>query len=241
MGADSPVLCLKLFDDRFLHMDDPRDDGYSDEEPPGESELEQWWNRYENEENGVRCEDMTYERLRFMQGSLLPWYYGAHRLTLPGGHTIYGILMEYVGGVPLGEGHAAHLPPQQQVELINSLRLGVRGMEHADVSQHDWHRKQILVSARSTSDSMLGPSVHCVLVDFSSCSTSLHASDFHRDDDFGTCLSYLVSPDAHLDAEIVLEHWGERQIWDTISATVNVHGELRGVRKPEDPYSPSIG
>lgn len=167
MGADSPVLCLKLFDDRFLHMDDPRDDGYSDEEPPGESELEQWWNRYENEENGVRCEDMTYERLRFMQGSLLPWYYGAHRFTLPGWHTIYGILMEYVGGVPLGEGHAAHLPPQQQVELINSLRLAVRGMEHADVSQHDWHRKQILVSARSTSDGMLGPSVHCVLVDFS--------------------------------------------------------------------------
>lgn len=58
----TPLLCLKLFDDRFLQLD-----YYS----------RQWYTA----EDLVRREIAVYTKLDFMQGSLIPYFYGAHLVS----------------------------------------------------------------------------------------------------------------------------------------------------------------
>jgi hypothetical protein len=72
MEDGSPVLCLKLFDDRFFPM-----------ETPSEEVIKEglWWARYRTAEHHVRNEDATYKKLQLAQGSLIPWFYGSHLVS----------------------------------------------------------------------------------------------------------------------------------------------------------------
>ncbi|KZT28358.1 hypothetical protein NEOLEDRAFT_1129754 [Neolentinus lepideus HHB14362 ss-1] len=230
VDESSPVLCVKLFDDRFHKMDTDVDvDSHDDQNTPPPEELPWWLIQYQNAEDGIRCEDMAYKQLRFLQGALVPWYLGSHKFILPTGHEVYGILMEYIPAMPLGQGYAIELNTKQQVELVQSVGIAVRALEHADISQHDWHKGQILVNRHRSC-------VHCVLIDFACASTSLHHADFHRDDDFGFAFDTLSLPETGIDRELIWNHLGERQCWDTISSTTVINGESRRLRSPENPY-----
>lgn len=74
IGDMSPILCIKLFDDRFYPMDPP-------DEEMMKVDFRWWWPRYTTSERQVQNEDMTYKRLALMQGSLIPRYYGSHLVS----------------------------------------------------------------------------------------------------------------------------------------------------------------
>lgn len=57
----TPLLCLKLFDDRFFV-------------------IENMWSLH-TAEDLIRNEIAVYQKLDFMQGSLLPYFYGAHLVS----------------------------------------------------------------------------------------------------------------------------------------------------------------
>ncbi|CAA7265590.1 unnamed protein product [Cyclocybe aegerita] len=71
--SESPVLCLKLFDDRFQDLP-----------PPEEEELEEqpsrWLSRLVLAEWHARQEHSAYKKLEKAHGSVFPWYYGAHQV-----------------------------------------------------------------------------------------------------------------------------------------------------------------
>lgn len=100
-------LCVKLFDDRLLVMHPPED---PDESLVGPDEG--WWCGWSTSEDSLRNEHAAYQQLSFAQGSLVPWYYGAHKVRSSfashfahphgykfiqaDGHCLYGILLEFV-------------------------------------------------------------------------------------------------------------------------------------------------
>lgn len=79
--VSSPSLCLKLFDDRFQSLHNPYDE---DEELDDES-LPRWFDRVVIAESYALNEAFAYDKLRAVQGSLVPWFYGTHQVisTLP--------------------------------------------------------------------------------------------------------------------------------------------------------------
>lgn len=70
----SPTLCVKFYDDRFHPMAAPAEEDL-------DTGVHWWWMEYIDAESRIKCEDMTYKRLDFVQGSLLPCYYGAHLVS----------------------------------------------------------------------------------------------------------------------------------------------------------------
>lgn len=67
-------LCVKLLDDRF------HDIGLT-EEVLTTSDVKRWFYKFIYAEDFVRREVAAYEKLKLVQGSLIPWFYGAHRVS----------------------------------------------------------------------------------------------------------------------------------------------------------------
>jgi len=223
MQDTSPLLCLKLFDDRFFPMETP-------DKEMIEAGVRWWWTRYRTAEHHVRNEDAAYKKLEFIQGSLIPYFYGSHSFTLPDGHQLYGILMEFVPAESLSTGVAKALSMPQQEQLVRSTRHAIRALQRADVSQHDWHSGQIMCRVvRRNADDPDAPqaqSVHCVLVDFSATTQSIEEED-HMNDDFGSCLAVLMGTDLGLNPEIIWQNFSEREYWDLNMLSAVVAGERR--------------
>lgn len=71
----SPSLCLKLFDDRFQPLDFP------DEEDKLEDDLvHRWLDRLTIAQTYALNEASAYDKLQFVQGSAIPWFYGVHQV-----------------------------------------------------------------------------------------------------------------------------------------------------------------
>ena len=98
--------------------------------------VQWWWMRYCTAEDHVCNEDAAYKRLKFVQGSLIPWFYGSHlvsytasrrqlclidpQFTLSDGHDVYGVLMEFVQAQPLSSSLSGTLSVAQQEQLVCS-------------------------------------------------------------------------------------------------------------------------
>ncbi|KAK7688650.1 hypothetical protein QCA50_008188 [Cerrena zonata] len=189
----APLLCLKLFDDRFLQL---------------ESYSQQWCTA----EDLVRWEIAVYTKLDFMQGSLIPYFYGAHLFTMPSDPPLYGILMEYIDMPTVSSEQIKALLEDEQLQLIQSARDGIRVFQYADISQHDWHRGQILMY--HTTNGRNKPSVYCVFVDFASCRQSTAAREHDTRDDLIESAYSLIGPDDALSPELVAQIYGHRELWD---------------------------
>lgn len=70
----SAKLCVKLFNDRQAYMKSPTPEMVKEGLPF------RWWTRWRRSEDSVRYEHASYTRLACLQGSVLPWYYGAHEV-----------------------------------------------------------------------------------------------------------------------------------------------------------------
>ncbi|KAH9478627.1 hypothetical protein JR316_0009084 [Psilocybe cubensis] len=119
----SPVLCLKLFDDRFQDLHDLIDN---------EDPVPLWFRGVFNAEEFADNETAAYEKLLSVQGTVIPWFYGQHQFTLPDGIVIQGLLMEYIDGYHLDSKRVSELSPAQQIQVM------------------DWHDNQFLLYSHPT-------------------------------------------------------------------------------------------
>ena len=97
---------------------------------------------------------------------------------------------------------------------MTSIRYGLRVMQYADISQHDWHADQILCNLPPSSQA------HAVLTNFSATTQTLDPDvDLSLRDDYGRCVSAITHHDTGLDRNWVWEYWDrdemKRESWDT--------------------------
>lgn len=131
----SAQLCLKLFDDRFTRLYYPGgDEGELDEKP-----LHCWFDYVRAAETKAWSEHCAYEKLRPVQGTVVPWYYGVyevrpnffggcsiltlHQFALPDQTTLYGILMEYIPGNTLNSDFTRTLSSERQIGIVRKAHL----------------------------------------------------------------------------------------------------------------------
>lgn len=69
---NSPSLCLKLFDDRFQPLEDP----FLDDPIP------RWFDPVTYAEGYAVTEALAYDKLRPVQGTVIPWFYGNHQVNV---------------------------------------------------------------------------------------------------------------------------------------------------------------
>lgn len=100
---------------------------------------------------------------------------------------------------------------------IRSARDGIRVFQYADISQHDWHRGQILMYRTTNGDNK--PSVYCVFIDFASCTQSTASCEQHTRDDLIRNAYTLIGPDHALSPELVAQIYGHRELWDRWSTS----------------------
>ncbi|OBZ76071.1 hypothetical protein A0H81_03276 [Grifola frondosa] len=181
------------------------------------------------------CREIAvYKKLAFVQGSIIPYFYGVHLFTMRDGLQVYGTLMEYVDAYPLDSGVCWSFSEHQKIQLVQSARHAVRVLQYGDISQHDWHAGQILAHHAPTASDP--DRVHCVLVDFSAATQSLYLSENHRDDDFGDCTEALIEEGTGLFEDFVMEHMGTREVWDFFKRLSGVC-RFAPERKLPDPFA----
>ncbi|KAK1215353.1 hypothetical protein PQX77_022037 [Marasmius sp. AFHP31] len=228
-GHGVSSLCIKLIDDRLSLLNIPSEPEELDVHP--DASL---WLYWRSAEDFARQEHAIYDQLSFAQGAVTPWYYGVHKFTLPNGHWVYGVLMEYI---PKGETITDAVPTMDATEhptLIQSARHAVRVLQHADVSQHDWHEKQVLVLHTPTG------LPYTVLFDFAWATTSVEP-ERHAGDDYTEMLRLLDKPlrSAGMTTKSLLYHYGGREVWDC-RVSSSLKGDHDGETLPlhaEDPYA----
>ncbi|KAH9478628.1 hypothetical protein JR316_0009085 [Psilocybe cubensis] len=213
----SHVLCLKLFDDRFQDLHD----SINDKDP-----IPVWFNTVFNAEECADIEMWAYDKLRSVQGTVIPWFYGQHQFTLPDGTAVQGLLMEYIDGYNLDSKRASELSPAQQIQVIQSCRHAVRILDIGDISQTDWHAGQLLLYSHPTAQ------VECaVLIDFAMTIQTMHPDYVNL---FQNCsrmmdVLLLAGPrDGGLDPDLIFEHYDDPDKWDPTTASVS---DKKGRRK----------
>jgi hypothetical protein len=72
--VSTPPMCLKLFDDRFQLLDAPEKNELTDKNLP------RWFDRVVWAEMYALNEAYAYDKLRPVQGTLIPWFYGIHQV-----------------------------------------------------------------------------------------------------------------------------------------------------------------
>jgi hypothetical protein len=76
-----PELIMKIFDDRFMEVPNPYDeDGVLDNS--GNFTADNWFRTILTAEWHVRGELTAFEKMKMAQGSLIPYFYGAHKARL---------------------------------------------------------------------------------------------------------------------------------------------------------------
>jgi hypothetical protein len=71
-SVSSPTLCLKLFDDRFRQPKIPREGSY----------YLDYFAGLQDAPSLALNEAQIYDKLRPVQGSIIPWFYGVHQVCL---------------------------------------------------------------------------------------------------------------------------------------------------------------
>lgn len=150
-----PLLCLKLFDERFFPAPE---ETWNPRTPPCKRLLD-----FNFAIDMMRREEAAYKRLEYLQGSLLPHCYAFHKLLLPGGWPVYGMLMEAIDGPIISTSDIKDRPRVQQIDFITRLRHALRAVRFAGIEQTDWNLGQILCPPDRDSPAL---ALDIVLVDF---------------------------------------------------------------------------
>ncbi|KAG8816718.1 hypothetical protein FRC18_000857 [Serendipita sp. 400] len=205
--VESPILCLKLFDDRFQFLEPPEE----------EEEPVRWFRGLVQAEWHIRQEDTAYRTLKPAQGTIFPWYYGAHQFTLPSGLSLFGILLEYIPGFSVGSNETSSLSSERQIQFVQSCRHGARVLDVADIAQHDWHADQIMVH---TSPKDL---THAVFLDLGSTSQTINPTKLHACYNFSGCLMSLTGSlgPVGIKTDLLLEHYGTPDPWHTVISIID--------------------
>ncbi|CAL1707803.1 unnamed protein product [Somion occarium] len=211
-AVSSPCLCLKLFDDRFQHLKNPNEDDEGLDEP-----VHHWFDRLVVAEMYALNEAFAYDKLRVVEGTVLPWFYGMHRFTLPDGTVLYGLLMEYIEGWSIESEFTQKLSADRQIKLIQSCRHAARILDVADVGQRDWHQGQIMLytNPRTKLD-------HAILIDLASTTQTWLPGQLNYLDNYFGVLHVLLGGQGHVgfDTELVWKYFGEPDDWDPVEVFI---------------------
>jgi len=98
--------CLELvmiFDDGFMNVPNPYEDGVLEDDDVG---ADLWFRtiRILRAERQVTGGLTVFEKMEMPQGSLIPFFCGAHKFRLANGREVFGVLMEYVDSPSLDSG-----------------------------------------------------------------------------------------------------------------------------------------
>ncbi|KAH9482256.1 hypothetical protein JR316_0004354 [Psilocybe cubensis] len=215
--SSSPLLCLKLFDDRFQDLHHLID--YEDPFPL-------WFGLISIAEDCTDNETIVYNKLRPVQGTVIPWFYGQHQFILPNGVAIQGLLMEYIDGYHLDSKRANELSSVQQIQVIQSCRHAVRVLDAGDITQMDWHDRQFVLYTHPTAQ------VECVvLLDFSVILQTFEPDFINFRTNCLEMLSILVNSgptDGGLDSDLIFQYYEDPDTWDP---TVGSVCDKKGRRK----------
>ncbi|EEB90548.1 hypothetical protein MPER_11226 [Moniliophthora perniciosa FA553] len=113
----------------------------------------------------MRREYAAYQRLQYLQGTLLPHNYGFHEFTLPDGRAVWGFFLECIDGCPLSSFPLHTWPESVQRTTVSKLRHSVRALLYGGIQQADWHLDQVLVIESPGSEGG-GHNTDFVLIDF---------------------------------------------------------------------------
>ncbi|KAG7089546.1 hypothetical protein E1B28_011219 [Marasmius oreades] len=183
-------LCLKLFDDRFQQLQSP-DEG----EELNDDLLPRWFDRVVYAERHALNEAFAYDKLRPVQGTVIPWFYGTHQFTLPDGTILYGLLMEYVEGWMLDSSFTRGLPPDRQIKM------------------------QVILHTNPTTKLD-----HAVLIDFASTTQTWEPDEHNHIGNYFGLLHVLLGRrgTVEFDPELVWKRYGEPDDWDPVFALIPV-------------------
>ncbi|KAG6894544.1 hypothetical protein C0992_005678 [Termitomyces sp. T32_za158] len=207
--AVSPNLALKLFDDRAQVF---RENAQREVYETNANYLSFWFDSLVMAESLITDEILAYDKLEIVQGSVVPWFYGAHQFTLPDGTVLYGLLMEYIESQEVTTNIEPALSHERQIKMIESCRHAARILNVGDVGQHDWHSGQVLLHTNPMTEVD-----HVVLVDF-----GLTMQTYDEDDptyclqNYGGMLDVLLYRNPTFDLGLVWKHFGEPDDWDLI-------------------------
>ncbi|KAJ3974805.1 hypothetical protein EV361DRAFT_597645 [Lentinula raphanica] len=204
--VSTPSLCLKLFDDRFQPLHSPEDTELNQDPLMRLSGIVY-------AELGALNEAFAYEKLLPVQGSVVPWFYGAHQFTLPDGTILYGLLLEYIEGWKLDSDFTRNMSPERQIAVIQSCRHAVRVLDIADIAQCDWHNEQLLLCTNPVTKVD-----HAVLIDFALTMQTWKADEPVLLDNYFHMFRILLGwqGDSGLSQELVWKYYGEPDDWDPI-------------------------
>jgi len=139
-------VCLKLFDEAFFPIDEEECyDDFDSPFVPTRSHLRQ----VQRASDTMRQEYAAYERLQYLQGTLLPHAHGFHEHTLLEGRKLYGFFMEIIEGPQLSKLELDEWPVPVKLRIVHYLRHALRALHYGGVKQDDWHLGQILMTLRA--------------------------------------------------------------------------------------------
>ncbi|SJL11196.1 uncharacterized protein ARMOST_14599 [Armillaria ostoyae] len=107
-----------------------------------------------------RTEDNAYRELETLQGKTVPYYFGKHKITMPGGEDAEVLIMEYVQGKTLEEwleDRPAHDAPEdlgedneayveQTKQMLKKILLGVHAINKLGVGHNDMRPGNIIIT-----------------------------------------------------------------------------------------------
>ncbi|KAH8928270.1 hypothetical protein BT69DRAFT_1277185 [Atractiella rhizophila] len=225
----SPPLCLKLFDDRFQVLPTEAEDPEYFEDP-----VVRWFDRVVVAECVAMNEAFAYDKLKPLQGSLVPWFFGMHQFTLPNGTVLYGLLMEYIDGHLLNSEYTHNLTRDRQLSIIQSGRHGARALDAADVVQLDWHVDQVLVTTSQDGQD------HVVLIDFAATVQTWDPDVLISPDSYFHMFRILYKGEGNkgLDRDLVWENYGEPDDRDPVFAIFprTLRSEEKRILKARDMF-----
>jgi hypothetical protein len=123
------------------------------------------------------------------------------------------------------------------IPQMTSIRHGLRVIQCADISQHDWHGGQILCNLPPSSQA------HAVLIDFSATMQTIDINVNVSKDDYGKCVSAITRlKNTGMDMKWVCEYWDrdemKRECWDAYGMSLGTFGDngYSWRSAVEDPY-----
>lgn len=100
---------------------------------------------------------------------------------------------------------------------IQSCRHAVRALDVGDVSQRDWHARQVLIHVNAATDT-----THAVLIDFAFTTQTWDPEVPNLIRNYYNMFRVLLGygGDVGLDPDLVLDHYGDPDDWDVVVGSI---------------------
>lgn len=92
---NSPEIVMKIFDDRFMENPSPYNEDGLLEDDVSSTHLSEWFETVLTAEWHVRGELTALEKMEMAQGSLIPYFYGAHKVGISSSSPMQSLIFSF--------------------------------------------------------------------------------------------------------------------------------------------------